>query len=66
MINENEIDIVRGVSEWDDNTKNYQIPLFTFKDKKVIFFINFKVKFPTLVGHRLVDFVEKEKQNRNL
>lgn len=35
MINDNEIDIVRASAEWDDNQKNYNIPLFVVKDKKV-------------------------------
>lgn len=58
MLHESEIDKVKGCAVWQDSSNSFQIPLFIIKDRKV--------KFPSLVGYRLVDYVNKEKESREL
>ena len=36
MLISEEIEKVRGCAEWNDQTNQYQIPLFVIKDKKVV------------------------------
>jgi hypothetical protein len=40
MLTLDEIDTIKGCSEWNENNQDFTIPPFTFKNKKV--------KFPSL------------------
>ena len=37
ILTDDEIEIIKGASEWNEDNKKFKIPPFYFKDRKVVF-----------------------------
>lgn len=58
MLRPEQVETLRGESEWIEDRSDYKIPAFYLKDKKLV--------LPKLKEHEAIDMIDFEKQRKEL
>ena len=58
VLNNDEVEVIKSASQWNEDKNDYKVPPFYFKDKKL--------KFPKLSSAQAMDLVQNEKDGREI